>query len=125
MGSQNVHKIPTLDLTKEDLKSGTSSWTSACNDVRCALEEYGCFVVVYQKVSPEIHKEVFGGLEGLFEIPLEIKMKNTSEKPYHGYIGQYPSLPNFEALGMDNPTLIEGCKSFTNRMWPNGNNHFW
>lgn len=124
MGSQAPPVLPIVDFTKENLKPGTSSWLSASNEVRHALEQYGCFIAVYDKVSTELNKDVFGALRELFDLPLESKVQNVSDKPYHGYLGQIPSIPLYESLGIGDATGVEEIESFTKLMFPSGNERF-
>ncbi|XP_057502886.1 probable 2-oxoglutarate-dependent dioxygenase AOP1 [Actinidia eriantha] len=125
MNSQTLPKLPTIDFTDKNLKPGSSSWIAASNTVKCALEEYGCFVAVYDhKVSLELDNEVFHVLEELFDLPTETKVKNTSDTPYFGYMGQHPLVPLYESLGIDDAPTLEGARAFTNLMWPAGNEHF-
>ncbi|KAL5574597.1 hypothetical protein UlMin_016296 [Ulmus minor] len=51
-------------------------------------------------------------------------MQKTTDKLFHDYFGQSPSVPLYETLGIDNPTTLEGAQYFTNIMWPAGNNNF-
>ncbi|KAF5737775.1 oxidoreductase family protein [Tripterygium wilfordii] len=124
MGSKGQHKIPILDFTKKGLKPGSSSWVKSSNEVRLALEEYGCFLVEYNKLPLELHDAVFGVLKNLFDLPTQTKMKNRYEKPLNGYVGQIPRLPLHESMGIDNATSLEETKNFTNLMWPIGNQSF-
>ncbi|KAA8515883.1 hypothetical protein F0562_019062 [Nyssa sinensis] len=124
MGSQSLAKFPIVDFSSENLKPGTSSWIAASNDVRHALEEYGCFVAVYNKVSLELGDAIFGALKELFDLPTETKVQKTSDKPYFDYVGKDPNIPLYEGLGIDNAASLEGTQSFTNVMWPHGNDHF-
>lgn len=124
MGAVTPHKIPVVDLSIENMKPGTSAWYSARKDVQRALEECGCFVAVYDKVPLELHKTMFAKLEELFNLPHDTKIKNTSDKPHFGYYGQISILPLYECMGIDNPITKEGIESFTNLMWPAGNELF-
>ncbi|KAB5574134.1 hypothetical protein DKX38_001328 [Salix brachista] len=125
MGSDELPpQLPTLDFTSEDLKPGTSCWIKACSDVRLALEEYGCFVVEYNKLPLEMRDEVFGVLKELFDLPTETKMKNRYAKPLNGYVGQIAKLPLHESMGIDNATSIAATQNFTDLMWPDGNDRF-
>ena len=47
-----------------------------------------------------------------------------SKKPYHGYVGQYPMVPLFESMGIDDANVYENVESMTNIMWPHGNPSF-
>lgn len=119
--------IPVVDFTnKETLKPNTQNWKLACKDVKEALEEYGCFIVIYPNISPEFRSNLFGVMKELFDdVPTQTKMKNKYDKPLNGYVGQIPFIPLHESLGIDNATTLEGIQNFTNLMWPNGNDHFW
>ncbi|RVW28960.1 putative 2-oxoglutarate-dependent dioxygenase AOP1.2 [Vitis vinifera] len=123
MGSE-APRLPVLNFSTGTLKPGTRSWLLACKDVLHALEEYGCFVAVYDKVSSELDNTTFCQLEELFDLPTETKVKNTSDKPYFGYIGQHPLIPLHESMGIEDATTLKGVESFTNIMWPAGNDHF-
>lgn len=124
-GSETQAKVPVVDLSSEDLKPGTEAWLLACKQVKYALEEYGCFEVVYHKVPLELHNSIFAVVEDLFDLPLETKMQKISDKPCHSYIGQRSYIPLYESLAVDNPTTLEGAQDFTRIMWPAGNDPFW
>ncbi|XP_019094888.1 PREDICTED: probable 2-oxoglutarate-dependent dioxygenase AOP1 [Camelina sativa] len=118
-------KVPILDFTsQQDLKPNTSVWRSISRDACEALEEYGCFVAVYDGVTQQLDDSVFAAAKDLFDLPAETKMKNVNEKPYHGYVGQMPIIPLHEGLGIDYVTNKEDAKKFTNLMWPQGNDRF-
>lgn len=125
MGSHSSAKIPVVDFSKENLNPGSSSWSATCKDVLLALEEFGCFIAVYDKVPSELQNKLFSALEELFNLPTETKMQNAHNKPYHGYVGQHSRLPLHESIGIDDATTLEGMQSFANLMWPAGNDHFW
>nr|KJB70378.1 hypothetical protein B456_011G070500 [Gossypium raimondii] len=116
-------KLPVIDLFDENSKPGTQAWISKCKDVRVAFEQYGCFLATFDRVSLRHQDDVFLSLQQLFHLPTQIKVQNTSDKPYFGYF-QHPSMPLSESMGIDNPTILRATQSFTNLMWPNGNNTF-
>ncbi|KAK4364319.1 hypothetical protein RND71_015677 [Anisodus tanguticus] len=126
MGHQAPLKLPLINLSNEYLKPDTTNWLSTCDEVRRALEEYGCFLAVYDSVQPELNNDIFHALEELFHLPTETKIRNTSEKPFYGYYGQIPDIPLHESLGINIGDAIttEGIQEFTNLMWPCGNDHF-
>ncbi|MBA0870002.1 hypothetical protein Goshw_006365 [Gossypium schwendimanii] len=124
MGSESTPTLPILDFSDAELKPGTDSWLVACKKVTHALEQYGCFIIEYDKFPLQLHNQVFSLLEDLFLLPTETKMKNRYEKPLNGYVGQIPNLPLHESLGIDNATSVEGTRFFTNLMWPQGNDRF-
>lgn len=125
MGTQAKSKIPTIELSEEKLKVGSEEWVLIGKEIRVALEEFGCFLVVYEKVSLELHNSIFEATKELFHLPIETRIQNTSEKPYHGYFGRYSFLPLYESMAVDNPTSLQAIQTFTNLMWPAGNKTFW
>ena len=127
MGSNSLHKelrIPTINFSLEDLKPGSSSWVSTCKQVRYALEEYGCFIALYQQISPQLMDNIFGQSRDLFEVPLENKVKNTSEEPYRGYIGPNPLMPLYEGMAIDNVTCPQETQKFRDLMCHQGKPKF-
>ncbi|WCJ40643.1 2-oxoglutarate (2OG) and Fe(II)-dependent oxygenase superfamily protein [Euphorbia peplus] len=124
MGSLSPPKLPIVDLSQDDLKPGTNVWQKTCNEVRQALEDYGCFIAQSKKLCPEFREDVFGAMKELFDLPTCTKIQNKYEKPLRGYVGQIPKLPLHESMGIDNATSFEATLDFTTLMWPNGNLHF-
>lgn len=115
--------IPVIDFSEEIVKTSTTSWFSRCNHVREALEEFGCFMAIYDSVSTEIRNQVFQSLKEIFNLPTETKMKNmNSDMPYFGYI-RFPEL--HETMGLFNATAPGAIQSFADLMWPSGNREFW
>ncbi|CAL9218723.1 unnamed protein product [Arabidopsis halleri] len=117
-------QLPVIDFTSRDLKPGTIQWDSVRGDVRRALEEYGCFEALFDKVPLELRKAVFDASEEVFQLPLETKKRVVSKRKYRGYVGQIPTLPLFEVMGVDfaeNPDIVN---AFTHKLWPQGNNSF-
>jgi isopenicillin N synthase-like dioxygenase len=124
MGSLTHPKLPVIDFSKESLLSGTNSWSSTQDEVVRALEEYGCFIATYNKVSLDLHNAIFRASKELLDLPRETKITNISKTPSHGYVGQEAVIPLYEGLGIANATTLEGAQTFTNLMWPLGNDFF-
>ncbi|KAH7565127.1 hypothetical protein JRO89_XS09G0140400 [Xanthoceras sorbifolium] len=121
MGSLTEPKIPVIDFSKEDLKPGTQAWLSTSKQVCGALEEYGCFIVECNDVSSDLHNKIFDAAKELYDLPTQVKMKNTSEFPFRGYV----SRENFyESLNIEEAGKLESTQKFTNLMWPHGNAPF-
>ena len=120
-------KLPVLDFSnKESLNPGTNSWLSARKHVQGALEEFGCFVVLYDGISPDFRNTLLATMQELFDLPTKTKMTNKYEaKPLNGYVGQILKLPLHESMGIDNATSLEETQRFTKLMWPGGNDNFW
>lgn len=124
MVSKTLPNLPTINLGGENVKQGTSSWISTCDNVREALEEYGCFVAMYDKVSLDLHGKVFDVIQPLFELPSEVKARNSSNLPYHGYYKPEQYMPLLESFGIEHAPVLDGIRSFTDLLWPNGNEQF-
>ncbi|KAH7527950.1 hypothetical protein FEM48_Zijuj05G0020400 [Ziziphus jujuba var. spinosa] len=115
------------DFSKEELKPATSSsLLSLCNQIQYALENHGCFIARYDQLSAELSKKIFSQTKDMFEVPTEIKMKNTSHVPYRGYHSgpSNPNMPSFEGLGIDNATSLEETQKCMSLMWPAGKDQF-
>ncbi|KAG5621026.1 hypothetical protein H5410_006244, partial [Solanum commersonii] len=111
MASTKLVKVPTIHFSNhQELKPNTPLPESTKIQVFEALQEYGRFEAIYDKVPNDVREGMFGFLKKIFEFPLETKLKNISEKPMHGYMGMLPQLPFIE--------------TFANIFWPHGNHHF-
>ncbi|XP_057773030.1 probable 2-oxoglutarate-dependent dioxygenase AOP1 isoform X2 [Salvia miltiorrhiza] len=121
MGSESL-KLPVIELS--NLKHESETWESTKVQVRQALEDYGCFEATFDQIPVDLRESVLDGLKQLFDLPLEVKLCNKSERPYHGYTGQVPTLPLYESLGIEDVASPHQIHSFTNLMWPQGNPSF-
>ncbi|KAF5466676.1 hypothetical protein F2P56_016582 [Juglans regia] len=126
MGSESADlKLPAIDFSNpDDLKPGSPEWESLKGQVRQALEEYGCFEAFFHKVPLELRKALLGATDELFDLPLQTKLRNVSKKPYHGYVGQYPMVPLYESMGIDDANISEKVESVANVLWPEGKPSF-
>jgi isopenicillin N synthase-like dioxygenase len=124
MGSETPLKLPIIDFSNLGQNPGAAEWDLVKLQVRKALEEYGCFEALFDKIPAESRKAIFGAVEELFDLPLQTKMRNASKKPYHGYVGQYPQVPLFESMGIDDANIAEEVESMTTILWPQGNQSF-
>ncbi|KAK1418875.1 hypothetical protein QVD17_28024 [Tagetes erecta] len=115
-------KLPVIDI--ENLKPGTESWMLGCHKVRDALEEYGCFMLVSHELPQDFKNEVYTNLKTLFDLPTETKMKNTSDKPFHGYLGPFHTRPLYESMGIEHATTLDEVERLAKLMWPSGNHQF-
>ncbi|KAH0720944.1 hypothetical protein KY289_006281 [Solanum tuberosum] len=118
-------KVPTIDFCKPELKPGSIQWDSTKSQVFQALQEYGCFEAIYDKLRNETLEAMFGRSKEIFEFPLETKMKNLSKKlPFNGYIGKLPTLPLYESVCIDDLLQPGSVETFANIFWPEGNPEF-
>ncbi|KAL5574618.1 hypothetical protein UlMin_016317 [Ulmus minor] len=123
MGSETPLSLPTIDFSSQ-LKPMTSEWDSVKSQVRKALQEFGCFEAQFDKIPLDIRKAIFDALQELFDLPLQTKLRNVSKKPYHGYVGQYPMVPLYESMGIDDANIDEKVERLSNTLWPEGNQSF-
>ncbi|KAK4428058.1 putative 2-oxoglutarate-dependent dioxygenase AOP1.2 [Sesamum alatum] len=125
MGSESCVKLPVIDFSnlKQDSRS-TPTWESTKAQVRAALEEYGCFEAVLDQIPLTLRQSTIHGIKQLFDLPLQTKIRNRSNKPYHGYVGQYAIVPLYESLGIEDALSPGKIDTFSNLMWPDGNPTF-
>ncbi|KAK6148927.1 hypothetical protein DH2020_016452 [Rehmannia glutinosa] len=117
-----MNKLPIINFS--NLKQQTTSWDSVKSQVLKALEEYGCFEAIFDEIPLNLRKSMIDGLKQVFDIPLQNKLRNRSNKPYHGYAGQNPKLPLYESLGIEDALSPGKIERFTNLMWSEGNPTF-
>lgn len=114
-------KLPIINFSDLKQESETPSWESVKNQVRFALQEFGCFEATFDQIPRNLRDSVIEGSRQLFDLPLQNKLRNRSNKPYHGYIGQHALVPLYESLGIDDALNLGSIESFTNLMWSEGN----
>ena len=124
MSSETSLKLPVIDFTKPDLNPGSIEWDLVKGQVQQALQEHGCFEALFHKIPLELRQAIFGAIEELFDLPLQIKTSNFSEVPFHGYIGRNPQIPLFESMGIGDPHIMKKVESLTTTCWPQGNTSF-
>ncbi|ANM60149.1 Non-hem dioxygenase N-terminal domain [Arabidopsis suecica] len=117
-------RLPVIDFSNKNLKPGEPEWDLTRADVQKALQDYGYFEASFDRIPFELRKSVFGALEELFDLPLQTKLRNVSKKPFHGYVGQYPMVPLYESMGIDDSDIAEKVDAFTEKLWPQGNISF-
>ncbi|CAI0391904.1 unnamed protein product [Linum tenue] len=123
MGSRDDN-LPVIDFSTFDLKPGTPEWESTRSLVSKAAEEYGCFQAVVRKFPDGLQPAINRSLGEVFELPLEAKRRNVSEKPFHGYFASSNVNPRFESLGVDHPETFSRIEKLTSTLWPEGNTNF-
>ncbi|KAM0939007.1 putative oxoglutarate/iron-dependent dioxygenase, non-heme dioxygenase domain-containing protein [Dioscorea sansibarensis] len=124
MGSQTVQQLPMVDLSGLDTSQPNGSdWEAAREAALQALEKFGCFQAVYDRITPDLRGLMFHeAIEEVFRLPLETKMGNSSDFPYGGFIN-VPDMA-FESLRLDEAPTLDAAKRFTRLMWPEGNLKF-
>ncbi|XP_030519037.1 probable 2-oxoglutarate-dependent dioxygenase AOP1 [Rhodamnia argentea] len=120
MGSMAELKLPVIDFSSR----AQLEWTAVRDEVKRALETYGCFETRFEKVPVELQKSTLGPAQDLFDLPLQTKLRSISTKPYHRYFGQCPTVPLFKSMGIDNADMYEKVDRFTTAIWPKGHPNF-
>ncbi|KAK8481452.1 hypothetical protein V6N13_024085 [Hibiscus sabdariffa] len=115
-------KLPVIDFSNQNMKPGSPEWDLAKHQVRQALEEYSCFEASLDQVL-ELRDAVFGGLEQLFDLPLETKKLYVSDKTFRGYSGHPSKL--LESMMIDESQIAENIEQrLITTLWPQGNTSF-
>ncbi|KAH1096323.1 hypothetical protein J1N35_013244 [Gossypium stocksii] len=124
MGVDTKFEVPVIEFRSLDLELGADGWHHLCKRVREACETYGCFEVVYEKISTKLGNKMLGLMNDLVELPPERKQKNVSSIPYHGYVG--PGLISLlnEGFGLVDASNYDSVKNFTQLMWPDDHPQF-
>ncbi|XP_070676971.1 deoxypodophyllotoxin synthase-like isoform X2 [Malus domestica] len=110
-------KIPIIDFTN----SGSDTTP---DQVRHALEEYGCFVAAYDRVPAQLVDKVMAQSKDLFDLPTETKLSHTGDDVLRGYIGPSPRLPYSETFAISHATSFQDVQNFMNLVWPAGKDNF-
>ncbi|CAN6582044.1 unnamed protein product [Malus baccata var. baccata] len=110
-------KIPIIDFTN----SGSDTTP---DQVRHALEEYGCFVAAYDGVPAQLVDKVMAQSKDLFDLPTETKLSHTGDDVLRGYIGPSPRLPYSETFAISHATSFQDVQNFMNLVWPAGKDNF-
>ncbi|KAK8262289.1 hypothetical protein V6Z12_D13G246800 [Gossypium hirsutum] len=126
MGVDAELAIPVIEFRtgSRDLERGTEGWHHLCKRVREACETYGCFEVVYEKISREVREETFELLNELVEVPLERKQLNVNPKPYHSYFGPCSQASLYEGFGIEDASNYDSVNNFAQLMWSDGHPRF-
>ncbi|CAI9114064.1 OLC1v1014683C2 [Oldenlandia corymbosa var. corymbosa] len=125
MGSNGESgKLPFIEITEESMNPSSNSWLPTAHKVRRALETNGCFLAKYNQLCPELHDKMFKLSEELFQLPTEVKLKNTSSILGFGYGSNFSFMPLVEYFGLEGGATLGATKEFTNLMWPSGNDNF-
>lgn len=116
--------LPVIDFSSEELKRGSSTWESVKAEVRTAVEKYGCFLALYDKIPNEVREQVFDTTAELFDLPLQHKTQDIFGRDFIGYIGPNSERPLYESLGIENATSPEKVDLFTSKICTTGNFNF-
>lgn len=120
-------KLPLVDFNElggDKPNPESPEWACLRAQVRLALEEFGCFEARFDGVPLDLRNAMLGSLQELFDLPLEMKLRNVSRKPFHGYVGQYPQVPLYESMGIDDADVHEKVEEIARSLWPQGHPSF-
>jgi isopenicillin N synthase-like dioxygenase len=127
--SPSYSRLPAaIDFSSKEggvVKPGTTEWDSVRHQVRQALEEYGFFEAInFKKFASYIGKAILDASKQAFDLPMQTKERNVVGKPFPGYVGDYPVIPLYECMTINDATTFSQIESFTNTYWPQGNPSF-
>lgn len=118
-------ELPQVELSgldSEQLDAG--AWSTARAKVGWALENYGGFEAVYDRVGPRLRDELFRqAIPQFFAAPDVGKLYNPSKIPYHGFLFQKEGFP-FLGIQLSEPNSLAAIQDHANVIWPEGNNFF-
>lgn len=111
-------RLPVIDFSKQELEIERESLR---DQVRRALEEFGAFEALFDKIpGGELRPAIFGAFEEIFNLSLETKQRNVCKKTL-GYVGHNPIIPLYESVAIEEANTIEKVdQGFTNLLWPEG-----
>ncbi|KAJ3678081.1 hypothetical protein LUZ60_001884 [Juncus effusus] len=123
MSSQHL-QIPSINFGDLDPSQPNGSiWEETRIQVFSALETYGCFDAIYNKVGSELTEALFGSVvPEMFALPLERKQMNKS-KNYLGYIGNITDV-EYESLRIEDADNLFSVEKFAQMLYPEGNQLF-
>lgn len=116
MGSLTLPKIPVIDFSIQDLKPGTSSWLSTSKLVRYALEEYGCFVALYDQICAQLLNNIFGE-EICFKFPQKTKLRTSVTNHIVGILVQTTTWHSMKAWPLIMPHPHKNPRSSKISWW--------
>ncbi|KDP37165.1 hypothetical protein JCGZ_06221 [Jatropha curcas] len=123
VSGQNPINVPEIDLS--NLKPMTPEWDSARSQIWKAVEEFGCFRVVFNKIPQNLPNSILNELKELFDLPLETKkLTNHITDLYGGYVGKSLFGPLYESIGFDDPFMLEKVEKLINAILPPGKPEF-
>lgn len=107
------------DLDGEDLIQLRGSPVVA--KIRKACKEWGFFYLVNHGIPEELLEKSQNAGRELLSMPTEVKDRITTCIPFDSY---YRS-PNFETIGICDPTRSDSIPQMCLKIWPEGNPNFW
>ncbi|KAK8926426.1 hypothetical protein KSP39_PZI018284 [Platanthera zijinensis] len=121
------YELPQVEFSEfgsDQLGVVDEAWTIARAKVAWALENYGGFEAVYDRVAPRLRDELFQqAMPQFFAAPEVGKLYNPSKIPYHGFMFQKEGFP-FLSLQLSEPNSLAAIQDYAKVIWPEGNNFF-
>ncbi|KAK8950201.1 Gibberellin 20 oxidase 1-D [Platanthera guangdongensis] len=109
-----------LDSTRHDEKA----WAKARAKVARALENYGGFEAVYDRVGTPLRDDLLGrAIPELFSVPELATSHDSTKIPYHGAWFQKKGYP-FLSLQLTDPNSLAAIRDYSDAIWPDGNGFF-
>ncbi|CAN0858506.1 Probable 2-oxoglutarate-dependent dioxygenase AOP1.2 [Linum grandiflorum] len=110
--------LPFIDLSKTDLNPNSWEWEVLKSQVYLSLKDFGCFKARFPELQLKAAKAMIAELKQLFDLPLDIKLLNTSDMPFGGFIGQSTFAPLYQSFGIEDPFSLPKLQSLTHALLP-------
>ncbi|CAN1133040.1 Probable 2-oxoglutarate-dependent dioxygenase AOP1.2 [Linum perenne] len=110
--------LPFIDLSNAELNPGTVEWEALKSKVFLSLTNFGCFRARFPEIQLKAAKAVISELKALFDLPLDIKLRNTSDIPFGGFIGQSTFAPLYQSFGIDDPFSMPKLQTLAHALQP-------
>ncbi|KAK8925763.1 Gibberellin 20 oxidase 1-B [Platanthera zijinensis] len=123
----NHHKLELPQVELSGLNSAQpddKAWAMAQAKVVWALENYGGFEAIYDKVGARLRDELLGqAVPEFFNVPELEKLHDPTKVPYHGVYFQKKGFP-FLSHQLSDPNSLAAIQDYSGIIWPKGNNFF-
>ncbi|KAK8926425.1 Gibberellin 20 oxidase 1-B [Platanthera zijinensis] len=118
-------ELPQVELSGLDsARRDEKAWAMARGKMAWALENYGGFEAVYDRVGTQLRDDLLGrAVPELFSVPELGTLHNATKVPYHGVWFQKKGYP-FLSLQLTDPNSLSAIQEYSDAIWPEGNSFF-
>ncbi|KAF9608339.1 hypothetical protein IFM89_009274 [Coptis chinensis] len=106
MGEEGM-MIPIIDL---------DDFPNQAEKLVCACKEWGSFRIINHKVPLTLMSDMKSVVKSLFDVPVEIKKRNTDVIAGSGYVAPNKDNPLYEALGLYDLGSSQAVQEFCNQL---------
>ncbi|KAK8926435.1 hypothetical protein KSP39_PZI018306 [Platanthera zijinensis] len=123
--SQHKLELPQVELSGlNPSQPDDKAWAMTRAKVAWALENYGGFEAIYDRVGALLRDELLGqAVPEFFDVPELEKLHDPTKVPYHGIFFQKKGFP-FSSHQLSDPNSMAAIQDYSGVIWPEGNNFF-